>query len=84
MPGARAGGSVCPHGWDKLAAVGRALTTLALDIPGMWLQAAPELGRRHGSPSGIDAEPGAMMSNLAAGQQTPLGALLAEASYFLS
>lgn len=78
MPCARAGASVCAFGWDKLAALGRALTSLALDIPGMWFQAAPELGRRRRSPGRDDAEPGAMMSHLAAGQQTPLGGLLAE------
>ena len=58
--------------------MGRALTTLALDIPGMWFQAAPKLGRRRGSPSRVDAEAGAMMSHLTAGEQTPLGTLLAE------
>ena len=69
---------MCAFGWDKLAAVGRALTTLALDIPGMWFQAVPGLGRRGSSPSRVEVEPGAMMIHLAAGEQTPLGTLLAE------
>ena len=66
---------MCALGWDKLARMGQALTTLALDIPGMWVQALPECR----SSLGVDdGGPGLLTSHLTAGQQTPLGCLLAE------